>query len=129
MEKQGGGRRPSISSLSLKSLSQPPPSETFGLPKSTAKTSSGRIEEYTRIMAAQLQSVQTKQKKLETQMRRTRRDVSTIKRGMLWIAARCGREGDVYVPTEADMRESTPEEPEIEHGVGVGSSLAEADPG
>ncbi|KAF7142776.1 hypothetical protein RHSIM_Rhsim05G0111900 [Rhododendron simsii] len=102
-----------------KSLSQPPPSETFGLPKSTAKTSSGRIEEYTRIMAAQLQSVQTKQKKLETQMRRTRRDVSAIKRGMLWIAARCGREGDVYVPTEADMRESTPEEPEIEHGVGT----------
>ncbi|KAF7134979.1 hypothetical protein RHSIM_Rhsim08G0141000 [Rhododendron simsii] len=102
-----------------KSLSQPPLSVTFGLPKSTAKTPSGRIEEYTRIMATQLQSVQTKQKKLETQMRRTRRDVSAIKRGMLWIAARCGREGDVYVPTEADMRESTPEEPEIEHGVGT----------
>ncbi|KAF7112542.1 hypothetical protein RHSIM_RhsimUnG0218500 [Rhododendron simsii] len=45
-----------------KSLSQPPVSDTFGLPKSTAKTPSGRIEEYTRIMATQLQSVQTKQK-------------------------------------------------------------------
>ncbi|KAF7147430.1 hypothetical protein RHSIM_Rhsim03G0061500 [Rhododendron simsii] len=57
--------------------------------------------------------------KLKTQMRRTRRDVSAIKRGMLWIAARCGKEGDVYTPTEADMRESTPEEPEIDHGAGT----------
>ncbi|KAF7114644.1 hypothetical protein RHSIM_RhsimUnG0080400 [Rhododendron simsii] len=48
-----------------------------------------------------------------------KRDVSAIKRGMLWIAARCGKEGDVYTPTEADMRESTPEEPEIDHGAGT----------
>ncbi|KAF7115533.1 hypothetical protein RHSIM_RhsimUnG0052800 [Rhododendron simsii] len=61
-------------------------------------------------------------------MRHTRRDVSAIKRGMLWIAARCGREGDVYVPTEADMRESTPEESEVVHKAvtsGSGESSAQ----
>ncbi|KAF7131766.1 hypothetical protein RHSIM_Rhsim09G0071500 [Rhododendron simsii] len=102
-----------------KSLSQPPLPDSFGFPTPTAKSQSGRIEEYTRIMATQLHSMQMKQNKLETQMRRTRRDVSAIKRGMLWIAARCGKEGDVYTPTEADMRESTPEEPEIDHGAGT----------
>ncbi|KAF7123705.1 hypothetical protein RHSIM_Rhsim12G0045200 [Rhododendron simsii] len=102
-----------------KSLSQPPLPDSFGFPTPTAKSQTGRIEEYTKIMATQLHSVQLKQKKLETQMRRTKRDVSAIKRGMLWIAARCGKEGDVYVPTEADMRESTPEEPEIDHGAGT----------
>ncbi|KAF7113408.1 hypothetical protein RHSIM_RhsimUnG0130500 [Rhododendron simsii] len=81
-----------------KSLSQPPPSDTFGFRMPTARTQSGRIEEYMGVMATQLQSMQAKQNKLETQMRRTRRDVSAIKRGMLWIAARCGREGDVMFP-------------------------------
>ncbi|KAF7115338.1 hypothetical protein RHSIM_RhsimUnG0059300 [Rhododendron simsii] len=110
-----------------KSLSQPPPSSTSGFRMPTARTQSGRIEEYMEVMATQLQSMQAKQNKLETHIRRTRRDVSAIKRGMLWIAARCGREGDVYVPTEADMRESTPEEPEREQGVGTsggGDSMA-----
>ncbi|KAF7145443.1 hypothetical protein RHSIM_Rhsim04G0210400 [Rhododendron simsii] len=102
-----------------KSLSQPPPSSTSGFRMPTARTQAGRIEEYMEVMATQLQSMQAKQNKLETHIRRTRRDVSAIKRGMLWIAARCGREGDVYVPTEADMRESTPEEPEREQGVGT----------
>ncbi|KAF7126376.1 hypothetical protein RHSIM_Rhsim11G0012400 [Rhododendron simsii] len=102
-----------------KSLSQPPLPDSFGFPTPTAKSQSGRLEEYTRIMATQLHSMQMKQNKLETQMHRTRRDVSAIKRGMLWIAARCGKEGDVYTPTEADMRESTPEEPEIDHGAGT----------
>ncbi|KAF7132194.1 hypothetical protein RHSIM_Rhsim09G0027300 [Rhododendron simsii] len=109
-----------------KSLSQAPLPGSFGFPTPTAKSQTGRIEEYTRIMATQLHSVQLKQKKLETQMRRTRRDVSAIKRGMLWITARCGREGDVYVPTEADMRESTPEEPEIVHGASTSGGESSA---
>ncbi|KAI8572310.1 hypothetical protein RHMOL_Rhmol01G0187700 [Rhododendron molle] len=52
-------------------------------------------------------------------MHHSRRDVSAIKKAMLWVAAKCGREGDVYMPTEADMRESTLEEPERMHGVGT----------
>ncbi|KAF7148907.1 hypothetical protein RHSIM_Rhsim03G0055900 [Rhododendron simsii] len=109
-----------------KSLSHSLLPDSFGFPTPTAKTQSGRIEEYTRIMATQLHSVQMKQNKLETQVRHTRRDVSAIKRGMLWITTRCGREGDVYVPTEADMRESTPEEPEIVHGASTSGGESSA---
>ncbi|KAF7132013.1 hypothetical protein RHSIM_Rhsim09G0075800 [Rhododendron simsii] len=109
-----------------KSLSQPPLLDSFSFSTPTARTQSGRIEEYTRIMVAQLQSVQIKQKKLQTQMHRTRRDVSAIKRGMLWIAARCGKERDVYVPTKADMRESTPEELELVHGAGTSGGESSA---
>lgn len=82
-----------------KVLSQPPNPDTIGFPMPTARTQTGRIEEYVRGMAAQLQVVQAKQKRQETETRRTRRDISAIKRAMFWVAARCGKEDDVYVPT------------------------------
>ncbi|KAF7140860.1 hypothetical protein RHSIM_Rhsim06G0089500 [Rhododendron simsii] len=107
-----------------KLLSQSPLPDNFGFTTPSARTQSDRIEQYMGIMATQLQAVQGKQKKLETQMHRTTRDISTIKKGMLWIAARCGREGDVYVPTKADLRESTTEEAEGVHVVGTSGGVS-----
>ncbi|KAF7149698.1 hypothetical protein RHSIM_Rhsim02G0174900 [Rhododendron simsii] len=94
-----------------KSLSQPTHPDIVGASLPATTTQAARHKQGMRIMSCQLNSIQGKQKKLETQIRWTRRDVSAIKRALLWFVARCGSEtGESYIPAEEDLREFTPEE-------------------
>ncbi|KAE9454179.1 hypothetical protein C3L33_13913, partial [Rhododendron williamsianum] len=80
-----------------KALSQPQLPDTYGFPEPTARIQTGRIEEYVRGMATQIQTLQARQLRQETQMRRTRRDLSVVKKVALWIVARAAA-----LPTDYD---------------------------